>query len=543
MATTDAWKVRRPRSRRGRLIRGRSDRRRWIRADCGRSPRPDRDRGPGARPCAARPRSGSTAAGGRLADPGTPDAASPGPVTGRFRGASTGRAANPTAGAGGCSRRSCRPGRSRAGRDVRSRACRRAGVGPGRGASSTPGAAGPGISQSGDENFLDGALDPRTGWPFVFLDHFQPRPERVERFWVVQTRDCPQEMGSDPWPQLKVLHFDAKGELAEHDPAELFAQAAGRVVLVQVQGSLTTPDIALGGLLWTHSWLERNKALARRRGRRSPSTGRASGSTGPTSATSTRRAAGPTSRPTTWRGSSWPSPPASRVCLLGQSYGGRVVPSALHLLGGGALNSQDHDPPVRLPGYRPDLHLRAVIIAGASDHDWLDPGQRLDRALHGCEAFLNLYNRKRRGAAALPVPDPERPPPGARQGRPDEPRLRPARPARRPLRRARRPRRPRHRALPARRRGQPPDRPPDRPLPLEPEPPARPGPGKRRAGGSRRTQGQPQGELKCAYESPRSSAVGPCFPPSRPASAAVTANAMHATNPAKPPTETNTQYV
>ena len=28
-----------------------------------------------------------------------------------------------------------------------------------------PGAAGPGISQSGDENFLDGALDPKTGWP------------------------------------------------------------------------------------------------------------------------------------------------------------------------------------------------------------------------------------------------------------------------------------------------------------------------------------------------------------------------------------------
>src|SRR5579885_269895 len=64
-----------------------------------------------------------------------------------------------------------------------------------------PGATGPGISQ-GEENFLDGALDPRTGWPFVFLDHFAPRPERVERFWVVNTRGCPQEMGTDPWPCL-----------------------------------------------------------------------------------------------------------------------------------------------------------------------------------------------------------------------------------------------------------------------------------------------------------------------------------------------------
>jgi hypothetical protein len=43
---------------------------------------------------------------------------------------------------------------------------------------------------------------------------------------------------------------------------------------------------------------------------------------------------------------------------------------------------------------RPDLHLRAVVIAGASDHTWLDPGARLDRTLYGCEALLNLYNRR-----------------------------------------------------------------------------------------------------------------------------------------------------
>jgi hypothetical protein len=32
-------------------------------------------------------------------------------------------------------------------------------------------------------------------------------------------------------------------------------------VLIQVQGSLTTPDIALGGLLWTHSWSQRHRAM------------------------------------------------------------------------------------------------------------------------------------------------------------------------------------------------------------------------------------------------------------------------------------------
>jgi hypothetical protein len=264
-----------------------------------------------------------------------------------------------------------------------------------------PGASGPGISQ-GEENFLDGALDPRTGWPFVFLDHFVPRPERVERFWVVNTRDCPQEMGTDPWPCLKVRHFDARGELVEVDPSALLAQTIGRPVLIQVQGSLTTPDVALGGLLWTHSWLQWNRALL---------------------------------SDTVVIAFDWPSqriyrndirdvsekgrrayvaayhlarfvqgfPPESRICLLGQSYGGRVVTSTLHLLGGGSLNTQSHDPPVQLPDARPDLRIRSVILGAASDHTWLDPGARLERSLYGCEALLNLYNTKDEALRLYPV--------------------------------------------------------------------------------------------------------------------------------------------
>ncbi len=256
-----------------------------------------------------------------------------------------------------------------------------------------PGAAGPGISQSGTENFLDGALDPKTGWPFVFLDHFAPRPERVRNLWIVQTRACPQEMGSDPWPCLKVKHFNDDGSLVERPLAELLAQTIGRPVLIVVQGSLTTADAALGGLLWTHSWLQADGAILPE---------------------------------TVVIAFDWPSqriyrndfkdinekgrrafiagyhlarfvlafPPESRICLLGQSYGGRVVPSALHLLGGGALDSESHDPAVALPGVRPDLHLRGIILAAASDHTWLDPGERFDRVLYASEAFLNLYNRR-----------------------------------------------------------------------------------------------------------------------------------------------------
>jgi hypothetical protein len=241
--------------------------------------------------------------------------------------------------------------------------------------------------------FLGGALDPRTGWPFVWLHHFRPRPEETRNFWIVHTRDCPQEMGTDPWSCLKVKHFDEQGRLEERDPAEMLAQTVGHPVLIVVEGSLTTPDIALGGLLWTHCWLQYHRVLL---------------------------------PDTVIIAFDWPSqrvykldvrdinekgrrafvagfhlarfvqafPAESRICLLGQSYGGRVVTSALHLLGGGCLNSQDRDPAVRLPTLRPDLHMRGMILGAASDHVWLNPGQRLDHTLVGCEAFMNFYNRR-----------------------------------------------------------------------------------------------------------------------------------------------------
>lgn len=256
-----------------------------------------------------------------------------------------------------------------------------------------PGASGPGIGSTSRDLFLGGALERRSGWPFVLLHFFTPRPEQVEKFWVVHTRDCPQVMGSDPWANLKVLHFDAQGELVPRDPSEFLAQAVGRPVLIQVQGNLTTPDIALGGLMWSSAWLQQNRALSpdpvviafdwpsqrisrndvrdvNEKGRRAYIAG----------CHLARFLSG--------------FPLSSRITLLGQSFGGRVVLSALHLLGGGCLNSQDHDSPVRLPALRPDLHLRGILLAAASDHDWLGPNQRFDRALHSCEGLLNLYNRR-----------------------------------------------------------------------------------------------------------------------------------------------------
>jgi hypothetical protein len=264
------------------------------------------------------------------------------------------------------------------------------------------GATGPGINFKDPQPLLNGALDPRTGWPAVFRDHFAPRPERLDRFWIVQTRDCPQVMGTDPWPCLKTLRFDVQGQLVERDPGELLAQVAGRPVLIQVQGHLTTADIAVGGLLWTHTWLDRHGAL-------------------PADAVLIAF--------------DWPGerqfrhqlrdvndaairafvagfhlarfleafPDDVRVCLLGHSFGARAALGGLHLLGGGALASRRSEPPVRLQGVRPTFRLRAVLIAAAGDRHWLDPGHKLDGALVVCEGLLNLHNSKDRVLTLYPL--------------------------------------------------------------------------------------------------------------------------------------------
>jgi hypothetical protein len=61
----------------------------------------------------------------------------------------------------------------------------------------------------------------------------------------------------------------------------------------------------------------------------------------------------------------------------------------MHLLGGGQFKGY------RLPqetdcGQR----VRVVMAAAAVDRDWLDPGERFDRALPRTEALLNLINRR-----------------------------------------------------------------------------------------------------------------------------------------------------
>jgi hypothetical protein len=74
------------------------------------------------------------------------------------------------------------------------------------------------------------------------------------------------------------------------------------------------------------------------------------------------------------------------VCLVGHSHGARAVSSAMHLIGGGAVQGY------ALRGMPP--HRYSVVYAAAAiDHHWLNPGQHFDKALCPPECVLNLRNR------------------------------------------------------------------------------------------------------------------------------------------------------
>jgi hypothetical protein len=192
---------------------------------------------------------------------------------------------------------------------------------------------------------------------------------------------------------LRVWRFDAEGRLVPGDVRELLAKVAGRPVLIVVQGYVTTPDVALGGLMWTQNHLECYGAL--------PPDAIVIGFGWPSSQVYHFTYYDINIRARIAFASAYhlarfveAFPPHSRVCLMGHSMGGRVTTAALHLLGGGILDADRHSPPVRLACVRGDLRLRHVFIAGAIDHHWLNPGEELDHALPACEGFLNLHNRR-----------------------------------------------------------------------------------------------------------------------------------------------------
>jgi hypothetical protein len=70
-------------------------------------------------------------------------------------------------------------------------------------------------------------------------------------------------------------------------------------------------------------------------------------------------------------------PRENPVRLLGHSHGCRMVCSALHLLSSGQVDGKS------LPAHAwSDRAMRVTFFSAAIDHDWLNPGQKYERAIH-----------------------------------------------------------------------------------------------------------------------------------------------------------------
>jgi hypothetical protein len=86
------------------------------------------------------------------------------------------------------------------------------------------------------------------------------------------------------------------------------------------------------------------------------------------------------------------------IGLVGHSHGARMSVATLHLLAGGRVDG------IGLPsGPYQNHRIRAVLAAAAFDHDWLNPGERYERAIGRAECILNLRNRHDLALAFYPL--------------------------------------------------------------------------------------------------------------------------------------------
>ena len=93
-------------------------------------------------------------------------------------------------------------------------------------------------------------------------------------------------------------------------------------------------------------------------------------------------------------------PEQSPVCVIGHSHGGRILASALDLLGGGSRCG------VQLCPGPSGRRVRGIFAAAALDHDWMNPGERYDRAMCGAECILNMKSRRDWALAIYPLRKP-----------------------------------------------------------------------------------------------------------------------------------------
>jgi hypothetical protein len=219
-----------------------------------------------------------------------------------------------------------------------------------------------------------------------------PEGQSLVETWVVHTRACEQKIGTDPWSSITIARFDGLGvPLHGTRPEALLERMAGRTSVFLIHGYGYVFRDAIEEAVKVRAGLE---------------------------------SAGGLPPETLFIVFDWPSerelrglyadlneksrrtriasyhfarllqeaPAGTQICLLGQSDGGRLALTTMHLLSGAVLPAIFGEPAAQLTAGRPDLRFRCVIVDAAAGHHWLNPGERLDQALPSCEALFNIRN-------------------------------------------------------------------------------------------------------------------------------------------------------
>ena len=217
-------------------------------------------------------------------------------------------------------------------------------------------------------------------------------PASAIETWIVHTRACEQEMGSNPWPSIAIARLDEQGgPLHGSEPEALLVRMAGRPSVILIHGAEYTYRESIREAIQVRTQLEAIGGLT-------PETlfvvfDWPSERTLPLLSVDLNEKAR-RSRVAGYHLARFlqASPANSAICLMGQSDGGRVALAAMHLLSGAELRRFFNEPAGQLTSGRGDLRLRGVVLAAAVGHTWLNPGDRLGSALPTSEALLNLRN-------------------------------------------------------------------------------------------------------------------------------------------------------
>ena len=233
-----------------------------------------------------------------------------------------------------------------------------------------------------------GVVDvPRPDDDFVAVS-----PGSLVETWVVHTRACSQEMDSNPWPSITVAEVDDQGgPLRGSAPETLLERMRGRTCVILIHGAGYSYKTSTSEALQIRSQLELLGGFA--------PDALFIIFDWPSERTKSLISADLNEKARLARVASYhlarflqAAPEGTRICLMGQSNGGRIALTTAHLLSGKPLKPFLTEPGGQLTSARTDLRLRCVALESASGHTWLNPGGRNDEALPMFEAMLNLCN-------------------------------------------------------------------------------------------------------------------------------------------------------